>query len=267
LVLADENSTANLLGLFQHFISAVKTESVLTQAFRTGNGIDWSRHDNDFFEGQERFSRPNYENNLVQNWIPALDNGKVENKLKEGGAKVADIECGHGISTIIMAKAFPNSTFIGFDYHQPSVEKARQNAAKAGLGNKVKFEIASSAEFPGYDYDLVTFFDCFHDMGNPLAVAKHVREILEQKDGTCMIVEFPFSDRLQDNLLLNPLARAAYAASVFICLPASLSQKGSAGLGLLPGEAKIRNIMEDAGFRKFRCAFQSTLNMVLEAHP
>jgi 2-polyprenyl-3-methyl-5-hydroxy-6-metoxy-1,4-benzoquinol methylase len=176
LVLVDENSPANLLGLFQHFISAVKTESALTEAFRTGSGIDWSIHDNDFFEGQERFSRPNYENNLVQNWIPTLNNGMVENKLKEGGAKVADIGCGHGISTIIMAKAYPNSTFIGFDYHQPSIERAHQKAVKAGLGNSVKFEVAASTEFPGHDYDLVTLFDCFHDMGDPLAVAKHVRE-------------------------------------------------------------------------------------------
>lgn len=267
LVLADENSPANLLGLFQHFISAVKTESALTEAFRTGSGIDWSIHDNDFFEGQERFSCPNYENNLVRNWIPALDNGKVENRLKEGGARVGDIGCGHGISTIIMAKAYPNSTFIGFDYHEPSVKKARQKAAKAGLGNRVKFEVASSSEFTGDGYDLITFFDCFHDMGDPLAVAKHARDVLKQKDGTCMIVEFPFSDRLQDNFLLNPLARAAYAASVFICLPASLAQKGSAGLGLLPGEGKIRDIMMDAGFTRFSCAYKSVLNMVLEGHP
>jgi ubiquinone/menaquinone biosynthesis C-methylase UbiE len=265
LVLVDENNPFNLMGLFQHIISAVKTESSLTEAFRTGSGIDWSRHDNDFFEGQERFSRPNYKNNLVQKWIPALDSGMVEIKLKEGGAKVADIGCGHGISTMIMAKAYPNSTFTGFDYHQPSIEKARQRAAKAGFGNRVKFEIASSAEFPGDDYSLITFFDCFHDMGNPLAVAKHAREALKQKNGTCMIIEFPFSDRLQDNLL-NPLARAAYAASVFICFPASLAQKGSAGLGLIPGEAKIRDIMRDAGFTKFKCSFQNTRNMVLEAH-
>jgi ubiquinone/menaquinone biosynthesis C-methylase UbiE/uncharacterized protein YggL (DUF469 family) len=267
LVLADENSPSNLMGLYQHFISAIKTESALTEAFRTGSGIDWSKHDSDFFEGQERFSRPNYENNLVQNWIPALDNGKVENKLKEGGAKVADIGCGHGISTIIMAKAYPDSTFIGFDYHQPSIAKARQQTAKADLGNRLKFEIASSTDFPGHDYDLITFFDCFHDMGNPLAVAKHAREVLKQKDGTCMVVEFPFSDRLQDNLLFSPLTRAAYAASVFICLPASLAQKGSAGLGLLPGETKIVEIMKEAGFTKFRRAFRSPLNMVIEAHP
>lgn len=267
LVLADENSPTNLSGLFQHIISAIKTESSVTDAFRTGGGIDWSEHDYDFFEGQERFSRPNYQRNLVDSWIPALDNGLVEDKLKAGGAKVADIGCGYGTSTIIMAKAFPNSTFIGFDYHQPSIEKARKIAAREGLiEDRVRFEVASSTEFPGSEYDLTTLFDCFHDMGDPIAVAKHIRDVLKQIDGVCMIVEFPFSDRLEDNKL-NLLARAAYAASVFICLPASLAQKGAAGLGLLPGESKIREIMQAAGFTKFRRSFQSTFNMILEAHP
>ena len=223
--LADENSPAFLPGAFQVALAAVKAEPKITEAFRTGAGVGWHEHDAGVFHGTERFFRPSYAANLVSSWIPALDG--VEPLLKQG-AKVADVGCGLGASTILIAKAYPNSAFIGFDFHPPSIEVARQRAAEAGVGDRVRFEIAKAKEYPGKDYDFVTFFDCLHDMGDPKGAAAHVRETLKP-NGTWMIVE-PFAgDRLEENL--NPVGRSYYSASTLICTPASLSQEVGTALG------------------------------------
>ena len=259
--LADENSPAFLPGAFQVALAAVKAEPKITEAFRTGAGVGWHEHDVGVFHGTERFFRPGYAANLVSSWIPALDG--VETLLKQG-AKVADVGCGLGSSTILMAQAYPNSTIIGFDYHGPSIELARQRAAEAGVGDRVRFEIAKAKEFPGKDYDFVTFFDCLHDMGDPKGAAAHVRETLKS-NGTWMIVE-PFAgDRLEDNF--NPVSRSYYSASTLICTPASLSQEVGAALGAQAGEARLREVVLGGGFTRFRRATQTPFNLILEAKP
>jgi SAM-dependent methyltransferase len=227
--LADEDSPAYLPGAFQLVTSAVKSEPQITEAFRTGAGFGWHEHDHGLFEGTERFFRPNYVGNLVASWIPALQG--VEEKLK-GGANVADVGCGHGASTILLAKAYPKSHFTGFDYHGPSIEAARKAAEKAGVSDRVTFQQASAKDFPGQDYDLVAFFDCLHDMGDPVGASTHVLRSLA-KDGTWMIVE-PFAgDRVEDNL--NPVGRVYYSASTLICTPASRSQEVGLALGAQAG--------------------------------
>jgi 2-polyprenyl-3-methyl-5-hydroxy-6-metoxy-1,4-benzoquinol methylase len=259
--LADENSPAFLPGAFQVALAAVKTEPKIAEAFRTGAGVGWHEHDAGLFHGTERFFRPGYAAHLVGSWIPALDG--VETLLKEG-AKVADVGCGLGASTILMAQAYPNSTIIGFDFHPQSIELARQRADQAGVGDRVRFDVAKAKEYPGKDYDFVTFFDCLHDMGDPKGAAAHVRETLKPS-GTWMIVE-PFAgDRLEDNL--NPLGRSFYSASTLICTPASLAQEVGTALGAQAGEARLREIVLGGGFTRFRRATQTPFNLILEAKP
>jgi SAM-dependent methyltransferase len=259
--LADENSPAYIAGGYQIITGLFKDEEKIVNAFRTGKGLGWGDHHHYLFQGTERFFKPNYVANLITSWVPAL-NG-VEAKLKNGGAKVADVGCGHGVSTILMAKAYPNSKIIGFDYHKPSIELARKEAEKEGLKN-ITFEVAGSLNYPGDDYDLVAFFDCFHDMGNPSGAAKHVLQTLKEKDGTWMLVE-PFGkDKVEDNL--NPIGRVFYSASTMICVPSSLNEDGPA-LGAQAGESRTKEIVTGAGFSRFRRAAQTPFNLVFEAKP
>lgn len=259
--MANEDSPAFLPGAFQLAVAAVKSENRIEKAFRTGEGVGWHEHDPELFRGTERFFRPGYAANLVSTWIPALDG--VEAKLNDG-ARVADVGCGHGASTILMAKAYPKSTFIGFDYHGPSIEYARKSASEAGVSDRVSFEVAKAKDYPGHDYDFVTFFDCLHDMGDPVGASAHVLKSLK-KDGTWLLVE-PFAgDKLEDNL--NPVGRAFYGASTLLCTPGSLSQEVGLGLGAQAGEAKIREVVTSGGFSKFRRASQTPFNLVFEARP
>jgi len=232
----------------------------VTEAFRSGKGVGWHEHDADLFEGTERFFRPGYNASLVNAWIPALDG--VNEKL-QAGARVADVGCGYGASTIIMARAFPRSTFIGFDYHPSSIEHARSRCAEAGLSDRVHFEVAAAKSYPG-TFDLVAFFDCLHDMGDPLGAATHVRQSLKP-DGTWLLVE-PFAhDNLQQNL--NPLGRLFYSVSTLVCTQASLAQEVGTALGAQAGEARLRDIVNRAGFTRFRRATETPFNLVFEARP
>jgi SAM-dependent methyltransferase len=237
----------------------MKDEPAITNAFRTGKGVGWHEHDACLFAGTERFFRPNYRAHLIGEWIPAL--GDTEGKLKSG-AKVADVGCGLGTSTILMAQAYPKSTFTGFDYHPRSIELAREAASKAGVSDRVKFEVASAKEYPGKGYHLVAFFDCLHDMGDPEGAARHVRETLDA-DGTWMIVEPFANDKLEDNL--NPIGRVFYAASTMLCTPASLSQEVGLGLGAQAGEGRLAKVLKAAGFTRVRRAAETPFNIVLEA--
>jgi SAM-dependent methyltransferase len=261
MAFADEASPACLLGGFQIMGSIFRDEAKFIEAFRTGKGVGWHEHDPELFVGTERFFRPGYNANLVPNWIPALED--VEAKLK-AGARVADVGCGHGASTIVLAEAYPNSSFTGFDYHAPSIELARQRAAGAGLADRVNFDVASAKEYPGTGYDLVAFFDCLHDMGDPVGAARHVRESLAP-NGTFMLVEPLAQDRLEDNL--NPVGRLYYGASTVVCTPASLAQEVALGLGAQAGEARLRDVLTQAGFTRIRRATETPFNMVLEARP
>ena len=259
LALTNENSPAYIAGEYQVIMGLFKDEEKIIEAFRTGKGLGWGDHHHYLFEGTERLFKPGYVANLTTIWIPALKG--VEEKLRRGGAKVADVGCGHGVSTILMAKAYPNSKIIGFDYHRPSIERARMEAEKEGLKN-ITFEVARSTGYPGDDYDLVAFFDCFHDMGNPSAAAKHVLQTLKKKDGTWMLVEPFANDKLEDNF--NPIGRAFYGGSTVACVPASLNENGPA-VGAQAGEERIREIVTGAGFSKFRRAAQTPFNLVFEA--
>ena len=261
LALADENSPVFLPGFFEIVSACVKDEPKVTEAFRTGKGLGWHEHDHCLFAGTERFFRPNYRAHLISEWIPAL--GDVEIKLK-AGANVADVGCGLGTSTILMAQAYPKSTFIGFDYHPASIQMAREAAAKAGVSDRVKFEVASAKEFPGKGYQLVAFFDCLHDMGDPQGAARHVRNTLDP-GGAWMIVQPFANDKLEDNL--NPIGRVFYAASTMLCTPASLSQEVGLGLGAQAGEARLSKILKNAGFTHVRRAAETPFNIVLEARP
>jgi SAM-dependent methyltransferase len=259
--LAVEGSPAFIPGAFQIAVAQFKAIPKMTQAFRTGLGLGWHEHDTALFHGTERFFRPGYAANLVASWIPALDG--FEARLKKG-AKVADVGCGHGASTLIMAQAYPASTFVGFDYHEPSIAHAREAAKKAGLSERVSFEVASAKGYPGTDYDLVTVFDCLHDMGDPVGASAHVRQSLRH-DGAWMIVEPFANDRLEDNL--NPVGRIFYSASTFICTPASRSQEIGLCLGAQAGEKRLHNVVKDGGFSKFRRAAETPFNLVFEARP
>jgi 2-polyprenyl-3-methyl-5-hydroxy-6-metoxy-1,4-benzoquinol methylase len=259
--MTDEGGPVFLPGAFEAAVAAVKAEPKIAEAFKTGNGVGWHEHDPGLFRGTERFFRPGYASNLVSSWIPSLDG--VEAKLK-AGARVADVGCGHGASTILMAEAFPASHFVGFDYHTRSIDYARQKAAKVGVSDRVKFEVAKAKEYPGEDYDFVTFFDCLHDMGDPQGAAAHVLESLS-KDGTWMIVEPFANDDVAENL--NPVGRAFYGASTLICTPASLSQEVGLGLGAQAGEARIRQVVTGGGFSRFRRASQTPFNLIFEARP
>ena len=261
LCLADDSSPTFLPGAYQLMAAVMRDEPKVTDAFRSGAGVGWHEHDPGLFEGTERFFRPNYAANLVSAWLPALEG--VEEKLRRG-ARVADVGCGHGASTILMAQAYPNSTFVGFDYHEPSISWARKAASRAGVADHVRFEVAASKAYPGTGYDLVTFFDCLHDMGDPAGAARHVLGTLHP-EGTWMIVE-PFAhDRVEENL--NPVGRIFYSASTLVCTPASLAQEVGLALGAQAGEARLREIVTGAGFRRFRRATQTPFNLVLEARP
>ncbi len=260
LALAEEGSPAFMQGGFQILVSLFKDEQKIVEAIRTGRGLSWGDHDKCLFEGTERFFRPAYNANLTKVWIPALEG--VEVKLKNG-AKMADIGCGHGASTILLAKTFPNSRFYGFDYHEPSIQWAKEQAEKEGVADRVTFQVAKSTDFSGSDYDVVAFFDCLHDMVDPYGAASHTYKALK-KDGTMLIVEPFASDRQEDNF--NPLGRLFYGASTTVCVPASLAQ-GGPGLGAQAGEKKIREVVEKGGFTRFRRAFQSPVNLVYEARP
>src|SRR5246127_3934566 len=259
--LADENSPAFLPGAFQVALAAVKAEEELTKRFKTGKGLGWHEHHPEVFVGTERFFRPGYAANLISSWIPALEG--VDEKLKKG-ARVADVGCGLGASTILMAKHYPKSEFAGFDYHDKSIETAKQRAKEAGVSDRIVFEVAMAKTYPGRDYDFVTFFDCLHDMGDPAGASAHVHSSLN-KDGTWMIVE-PFAgDKIEDNL--NPIGRAFYGASTLLCTPASLSQEVGLALGAQAGEKRLRDVVTSGGFTRFRRATQTPLNLVFEARP
>jgi SAM-dependent methyltransferase len=259
LALADETSPVFLPGFFEIVAACVKDEAKITDAFRSGKGVGWHEHDHGLFAGTERFFRPNYRAHLISEWIPALEG--TEAKLK-AGAKVADVGCGLGTSTILMAQAYPKSSFVGFDYHDGSIKMAREAAAKAGVGDRVKFEVAKAKDYPGKGFELVAFFDCLHDMGDPEGAAKHVKESMAS-DGAWMIVE-PFAhDKLEDNL--NPIGRVYYAASTMLCTPASLSQEVGLALGAQAGEGRLSKILKAAGFSRVRRAAETPFNIVLEA--
>jgi SAM-dependent methyltransferase len=258
--LADENSPACVLGGFQGMTAAMRAEPKVTEAFRHGKGVGWHEHDPNLFAGTERFFRVGYNAHLAGEWIPALDG--VKEKL-EAGARVADVGCGHGASTVILAQAFPRSKFVGFDYHAPSIERARERAQEAGVADRVTFEVSSAKDFPG-QYDLVAFFDCLHDMGDPVGAAAHVRSTLG-KDGTWLLVE-PFAhDQVQDNL--NPLGRVFYSVSTLVCTQASLSQEVGLALGAQAGEGRLREVLTKAGFTRVRRAAETPFNIVMEARP
>lgn len=259
--LANDDSPAYLPGAFELALGSLAAVPRITESFRTGAGMGWHEHDDRVFHGCEKFFRPGYAANLVNSWIPALENARE--KL-EAGARVADVGCGKGASTLLMAKAFPKSRFFGFDYHDKSISAARANAAREGVADRVSFDVATAKEYPGKDYDLVAVFDCLHDMGDPVGAATHVRQSLG-KDGTWMVVE-PFSnDKLTDNL--NPVGRVYYSFSTLLCTPCSRSQEVGLCLGAQAGEARIRQVITSAGFSRFRRATETPFNIVYEARP
>jgi SAM-dependent methyltransferase len=261
VALSDPSSAAYLPGFFQLALGSVVGSDSITRAARTGEGFGWHEHTSDVHEGCERFFRPGYNANLVAAWLPALDG--VVAKL-EHGARVADIGCGHGASTILMAEAYPQSTFVGSDYHEGSIATARERANETGVAARVRFDHAPAAAARGNGYDLVTMFDSLHDMGDPVGAARHVREMLSA-DGTWMIVEPAAGDRVEDNL--NPVGRVYYGFSTLLCTPASLSQVVGLALGAQAGEARIRKVVEEAGFTRFRRVAETPFNYVYEARP
>lgn len=256
-VFAEEGTPLYLVPFTDILMAVVHDEPKVSAAFKSGAGIPWGDHHRCLFCGTERFFRPGYAAFLIEQWLPALD-GVVE-KLK-AGAKVADIGCGHGSSTVLMAKAFPASQFTGFDFHAPSIETARARAHEAGLAN-ARFEVAAAKAFPGTNYDLVTIFDALHDMGDPVGAAKHVKSTLKD-DGTWMVVEPLAADKLEDNL--HTLGQLFYGASTCVCTPASLAQEVGLALGAQAGEARLTQVMKDGGFTRVRRAAETPTNMVLE---
>ena len=261
VALTEPDSPAYLPGLFQTALGSLLDSPKIAEATRTGDGFGWHEHVHDVHEGCERFFRPSYNAHLITDWLPALDG--VGAKL-ERGALVADVGCGHGASTILMAQAFPNSTFVGSDYHDGSIETARRRAQEAGVAGRVGFDTAPAAAYGGTGYDLVTMFDCLHDMGDPVGAARHVRGTLKP-DGTWMIVEPHAGDRVEENL--NPVGRAYYGFSTLLCTPASLSQEVGLALGAQAGEARIRDVVSAGGFTRFRRAAETPFNLVFEARP
>ncbi len=259
--LANEDSPAYLPGAFQLALGSLAAVPRIAESFRSGAGMGWHEHDDGVFHGCEKFFRPGYAANLVSTWIPSLTDVKA--KL-ETGARIADVGCGKGASTILMAKAFPNSHFFGFDYHDKSIEGARETARRDGLAGQVTFEVAKAKEYPGRDYDFVTVFDCLHDMGDPVGAAKHVRQSLKE-DGTWMIVEPFANDDLKENL--NAVGRVYYSFSTLLCTPCSRSQEVGLCLGAQSGEKRIREVVTAAGFQRFRRATETPFNIVYEARP
>lgn len=257
----DESSPAYIPGLFQIVLGTVQDSSKIVELARSGAGMGWGDHSHDVHEGCERFFRPSYHAHLVADWLPAL--GGVIDKLT-AGALVADIGCGHGASTIIMAQAFPASTFVGYDYHAASIKTARSRADAAGVSDRVRFDVASADSFAGDGFELVTTFDALHDMGDPVGAARHVRQCLAD-DGTWMIVEPIAGDRVEDNL--NPVGRAYYGFSTLLCTPASLSQDVGLALGTQAGPARIREVVTEAGFTRFAKVASTPFNNVLEVRP
>lgn len=260
-LLADDDSPYCVLGAFQAAVSGLHARERVEEAFRNGGGVAWGDHDHGLFHATERLFRPNYLANLTESWIPALDG--VEEKLRRG-ASVADVGCGHGASTVILARSFPESRFVGYDFHQPSIEVARRRAQEAGVADRVRFEVATAKGFDGGGYDLVATFDCLHDLGDPAGAAAHIRDSLAD-DGAWLIVEPYAEDRLEDNL--TPLARAFYSISTIVCTPCSLDQEVGRALGAQAGEAQLREVVEEGGFRRFRRAAETPFNLVFEARP
>lgn len=261
VALTVEDSPAFLPGMFQIALGTVHDTSEILEAARNGGGVGWHEHDADVHVGCERFFRPSYHAHLVPEWIPALD-GVVE-KL-ERGATVADVGCGHGASTILMAQAFPRSRFIGWDYHEASIATARERAAAAGVADRVTFEVAPASAFGGSGYDLVTMFDCLHDMGDPVGAAQHVRGTLAE-DGTWMVVEPVAGDRVEDNL--HPVGRAYYGFSTLLCTPSSLAQDVGLALGTQAGPSRIRDVTVAGGFTRFQDVAETPFNRVFEVRP
>jgi SAM-dependent methyltransferase len=259
--LANEDSPAYLPGAFELALGALAAVPRIAESFRTGAGMGWHEHVDGVFHGCEKFFRPGYAANLVSSWIPALHD--VKEKL-EGGARVADVGCGKGASTLLMAEAFPKSRFFGFDYHDKSIEAARESAKRAGVADRVAFEVSKAKEFPGSEYDFVAVFDCLHDMGDPVGASAHVRKSLA-KDGTWMIVEPFANDQLKDNL--NPVGRVYYSFSTLLCTPCSRSQEVALCLGAQAGEKRIREVVTSAGFTRFRRATETPFNIIYEARP
>jgi SAM-dependent methyltransferase len=261
MAFADKDSPAYLVGGY-HIIGAVyRDRQRIADAFMSGRGFGWHEHDPELFLGTEQFFRPGYRTHLLAEWVPSLDG--MTDRL-ERGAKVADVGCGHGVSTALMAKQYPKSTFHGFDYHPESIARAEKLAAEEGASANTQFMAASASDYPGSDYDLICFFDCLHDMGDPVGALKHARQALRD-DGIVMLVEPFANDALKDNL--NPVGRVYYAASTVICTPASLSQDVGLGLGAQAGEARLKSVADQAGFSRFRRAAETPFNLVFEARP
>ncbi len=260
-VLADPDSPAYVTGIFPIIAAAWASADRAAEAFRNGEGIAWGEHDPRLFHGVERIFAPLYRHQLVQEWIPALEG--VHERLVAGG-RVADVGCGHGASTIVLADAYPGAHVTGFDNHAPSIAAASKAAAEAGVGDRVSFEVAAADSLPTDGYDLVCFFDCLHDMGDPVAAARRAREALAD-DGTLLVVEPQAGDGLADNL--NPISRLFYAGSVFLCTPSSLSQDGATGLGAQAGPTRLLEVLGEAGFRHRRVATETPFNLILEARP
>jgi SAM-dependent methyltransferase len=261
LALAVENSPAFLPGAFQIISACFQDAPKVEEAFRTGKGMGWHEHHHDLFHGTERFFRPGYSANLVSSWIPSMT--EMEKKLA-AGAKVADIGCGLGASTILMAKQYPKSEFYGFDYHEGSIALAKESAKKEGVADRIHFEVAAAKSYPGKDYDFVAFFDCLHDMGDPKGAAAHVRSTMKP-DGSWMIVEPYAEDATEANH--NPVGRVFYSASTLLCVPASMSQEVGAALGAQAGEKRIKDVVTEGGFSRFKRAAQTPFNLVYEARP
>ncbi|HZE06758.1 MAG TPA: methyltransferase domain-containing protein [Solirubrobacteraceae bacterium] len=261
MVFAEEESPAYMLGGYHIISSAYKDRPRLEERLRSGEGFGWHEHDPELFAGTEQFFRPGYRTHLVAEWIPALDG--VQDKLRLGG-KVADVGCGHGVSSILLAQAFPEATVCGFDYHARSIERARELARAQGVDGNARFKVASAKQFPGDEFDLVCFFDCLHDMGDPVGALGHAREALAP-DGTVMLVEPRAGDALSENL--NPVGRMFYGASTLFCTPCSLDQEVGLGLGAQAGERRLAEIAAEAGFSRFRRAAETPVNLVLEARP
>jgi 2-polyprenyl-3-methyl-5-hydroxy-6-metoxy-1,4-benzoquinol methylase len=261
MMFADPQSPAFVGGGFQLALGAAESRDHIAEAFSTGTGFGWHEHTHDVFDGCRRFFEPGYRANIVQSWIPSLDG--VHEKLQQGG-RVADVGCGQGASAIIIAQAYPNAIVEGSDYHEGSVEEARRLAHDAGIDDRVSFSVAAADALPAGNYDLITTFDCLHDMGDPGAVARHVRSALAP-DGVWMIVEPRAGDSVPENL--NPVGRAYYAFSTLLCTPSSLSQEGGLALGAQAGEARLTEVLESAGFTRVRRASETPFNLVLEARP
>jgi SAM-dependent methyltransferase len=259
--LAMEDSPAYLPGAFELALGSLAAVPRIAECFRTGEGMGWHEHEEGVFHGCEKFFRPGYAAHLTSEWIPALPG--VREKL-EAGARVADVGCGKGASTLLLAQAYPNSRFVGFDYHDGSIDGARESAKRQGVDGRVTFDVAKAKDFPGRDYDLVAMFDCLHDMGDPIGAAAHIRQSLA-KEGTWMIVEPYANDRLKDNL--NPVGRVYYSFSTLLCTPCSRSQEVGLCLGAQAGEARIRDVVTAAGFTCFRRAAETPFNIVYEARP